>query len=159
MRHDDADAYYQRIYSDPEAMRTLPSRAVISRELFDERIPDFMNDHWEEHGFGAWIVASREDDRLLGHCGLKYWPGTENVEVFYALERRAWGRGLASEAAHAAVAAGFRDLQLECVVAGVLPENLASQRVLEKLGMRRSGSLVLGDLTVLGYRVDRADFR
>ncbi len=154
----DMDTYFERIYSDKEVMRTLPSGAPISRDTFDSAIPAFMIEHWEKHGFGPWVVVARNEDRLLGHCGLKYWPGTQDVEVLYALERPAWGLGIATEAARASVRFGFRELGLDRIIAGVLPHNAGSRRVLEKLCMRETGPLRLGDLEVVGYCLDRSDF-
>lgn len=151
----DLDAYFERIYADPEVMRTLPSGAPLARDVFDAAIPPLMIEPWETDAFGPWVVVSREDDRLLGHCGLKPWPGSSEIEVFYALERRAWGRGLATEAARATLAFGFDVLRLQRIIAGVLPDNTASRRVLEKLGMREKGPLRLGDLEVVGYARER----
>jgi RimJ/RimL family protein N-acetyltransferase len=48
----DMDQYYQRIYADPDVMRTLLPLGPISRAEFDTRVPIFMVEHWAVHGFG-----------------------------------------------------------------------------------------------------------
>jgi len=61
------------------------------------------------------------------------------VEIGYYLGRRAWGRGLATELAHALVDRAFGDLELRRLVAVVRPENEASKRVLAKAGLHPDG--------------------
>jgi len=95
--------------------------------------------HWEEHGFGFWAVEWRDSGEFLGEAGLQHFDGTSEVEVGYYLGRRAWGRGVATEAARHAVAHGFGALGLARIVAVVRPENDASKRVLAKLGLRFRG--------------------
>jgi RimJ/RimL family protein N-acetyltransferase len=106
----DMDAYYRGIYADPEMMRTLPARVPISRAELEARVPGFMIDHWTAHGFGPWPVIYKADQRFIGHCGLRYWPGSPDVEVFYALDKRYWGGGLATEGARASLRYGFEHL-------------------------------------------------
>jgi [ribosomal protein S5]-alanine N-acetyltransferase len=72
----------------------------------------------------------------------------------YGVSRACWGRGVASEAARAAVNYGFEAFGLAKVWARADPRNGASVRVLEKLGMVREG-LLRGHLIVRGERVDR----
>lgn len=72
------------------------------------------------------------------------------IETDYALERPSWGHGIATQAARASVRFGFRELGLDRIIAGVLPHNVGSRRVLEKLCMRETGPLRLGDLEVVG---------
>jgi RimJ/RimL family protein N-acetyltransferase len=66
-------------------------------------------------------------------------PAGEDVEVAYRLARRAWGQGIATEAAGALVAHALGPLGLPRVVAVTYPANQASQRVLDKLGFERLG--------------------
>ena len=95
----DMDVYYHCIYADPEVMHTLPARVPISRAEFEARVPGFMIDHWTAHGFGPWAVIHKADRQFIGHCGLRYWPESSDVEVLYALDKRYWGKGLATEGA------------------------------------------------------------
>ncbi len=91
---------------------------------------------WREHGLGMWAVVEKENDGgLLGWCGLGRLEDTETIEVGYGLAPRAWGRGLATEAARASLRFAFEELALPRVVAVANPDNAASRRVMEKLGM------------------------
>ncbi len=87
-------------------------------------------------------VITRADDRMIGRCGFAIGdPDDEQAVLWYTLHPDSWGRGYATEAARALVDFGFRELGLHRIWADTDPENVASIRVLEKLGMRREGYL------------------
>jgi len=98
--------------------------------------------HWDEHGFGQWVVELPGAASFIGVVGLgvvSYQaPFTPAVEVAWRLARAYWGRGYATEAAKAALAYGFDELALDEIVALTVPLNQRSRRVMERLGMTRS---------------------
>ena len=149
---DDIPAY-ARIRSDPDVVRYLPGGAAAAADadaIAAARIPDFIQ-HWREHGFGLWAVIERDSNRLVGHCGLLRLADFDAVEVLYMLDRPAWGRGIATEAARASMEYGFRTVGLDRIVALVLPENRASARVIQKLGMVQTGNRRFKNLDVAVY--------
>jgi len=154
----DLEAYCQRIYCDPEVMRTLPGGKALAMVEACPRASTNLIDYWEQHGFGPWLLVAKQNERLLGHCGLRYWPETQDVEVLYALERPAWGQGYATEAAEASLATGFGQLELERIIAGVLPTNRASIHVLQKLGMQKWDEREFAGLQVVMYEIGRTHF-
>jgi ribosomal-protein-alanine N-acetyltransferase len=79
--------------------------------------------------------SKRTSGELMGRCGLQLIPETGEVEIDFLLGNPFWGRGFASEAGRASLNYGFEELALDQIVGIVHPENVASQRVLEKLGM------------------------
>ncbi|MEM5341687.1 GNAT family N-acetyltransferase [Paraburkholderia azotifigens] len=124
---------------DPEVTRHIDGpwrdgdahrRFVVDRITRD--YPDGLG-YWsifERHAperFVGWVLLIPEDAR-----------GPE-IEIGWRLVRDAWGRGIASEAAHVVVAHAFDTVGLESIVAGIAEGNAASQRVAEKLGMKREG--------------------
>jgi len=154
----DRDAYYQCIYADPEVMRTLPAGKPIAREDFDSRVTRLMVAHWREHGFGPWVVVHKADQTLIGHCGLTYWPDSPDVEVFYALAKPYWRKGLATEGARASLRYGFEERGLDHIIAAAFVDNIASRRVLEKIGMTYTGETTFTGLTVAGYVIKRDEY-
>ncbi len=93
----------------------------------------------EEHarsGLGLSAVVRRSDGRLIGDCGLvpRAIGGEDRVEIGWHLERDAWGRGYATEAARA-VAAHAEDIGIRSLCSLIVPGNARSRRVAEKLGM------------------------
>jgi ribosomal-protein-alanine N-acetyltransferase len=105
----------------------------------------------------AWLTF-RVDDRLggafLGRCGLRPEEGSGETELAYAFVQPAWGRGIATESASVVVKRGF-ELGLTRIVGSALAANLASLRVLEKIGMRRTRDDLTSAGIVIHHEVDR----
>lgn len=114
---------------------------------------DRQLEHWEVCGFGCWLAELRESvdqpdaNRVIGYVGLSiplFLPTVlPAVEVGWRFDPDVWGRGLATEGARAALAAGFGDLGLEEICS--LPEsaNVRSVRVAERLGMQNLGTVAV----------------
>jgi len=91
----------------------------------------------EHPGFGLVVAHERESGAFVGWAALKPLDGREEFEVGYRLARASWGQGFATELAEVLVAHGFATMGLELIVGITHPGNGASQRVLEKAGLRR----------------------
>ncbi len=93
---------------------------------------------WEQQGWG--LCALVHDRRLIGYAGFPlptFLPEVMPVpEIGWRLHPTYWGRGLATEAASAALVHGFGDLGFDEIVSIYEPDNVASGRVMERIGMR-----------------------
>ena len=122
--------------ADPVVMEHFPS--PLSREQSDALV-DRIEAHFDEHGFGLWVVEA--DGRFLGFTGLQWatWEAdfTPALEIGWRLARSAWGAGCATEAAVAALQRGFDDV--DSIVSLTAASNERSERVMQRLGMRREG--------------------
>lgn len=134
----DLDAFH-RIVSQEEVMEFLPED-VMSREELEE-ILTWLIDCYERNTpekiikFTVAIVL-RSTDELVGWCGLGPVDFDESkIEIYYGMAKEHWGKGYATEALRQMLAFGFRNLDQERIVALVDPENVASVRVLEKIGL------------------------
>lgn len=78
-------------------------------------------------------------NEFIGWCGLKYRVEIDKVDVGYRLHQKFWGKGFATEAAKRSIDYGFNDLHLNQIFAAAHAENLASIKVLEKIGMHFIG--------------------
>ena len=135
---DDAEDFH-RIYTDAETMRfqgALPENYSVEVERY--YLGRHIERYYADFGFGLWAVILRENNRLIGRCGLIRQPleEGEEIEVSYLIERAFWNRGFASEAAGAALKLGFERYNFQRIVAFIHPRNTASARVAEKIGMR-----------------------
>lgn len=94
-------------------------------------------DHWDREGFGLWVLREHPDAAPVGYTALwrRVVGGAIEVELAYALQSDAWGRGIATEAGRAAITIAFDRLALPSVVAYALPANHASLAVMGRLGM------------------------
>jgi ribosomal-protein-alanine N-acetyltransferase len=122
------------VYSDPSTFEFIGSGEVQSIGETIARIERKMALQGE-YGFSLWSVVERASGRVVGDCGLQLLEGGPDVELGYKLGREFRGRGYATEAGRAAIAHGFDELGLDRIVAVAWPENRASWRVMEKLGM------------------------
>lgn len=92
----------------------------------------------------VWAVVLRQENRVIGSIGLHPDTKREHVRsrmLGYALSSGYWGRGLATEAAQRVIRYAFEDLELEALSAIHYPENVSSQRVIEKCGFHYEGTL------------------
>ena len=92
--------------------------------------------NYERQGFGFWAVERRADAALMGMCGLVKRDTLAHVDIGYAFLPAFWGQGYAREAAAASLAYARDTLGLRRVLAITNPDNAASARVLEAIGMR-----------------------
>jgi len=115
---------------------------VASQEQLDAAL-DRLEAYASEFGHTFWAVERKSDGALLGCCGLKRLnsPGGEHLhgafEIGWRLREDAWGQGLASEAAAASLYLGFDQFGAKTIVAMTVPGNVASQKVMQRLGMKR----------------------
>ncbi|HEX7174274.1 MAG TPA: GNAT family N-acetyltransferase [Pyrinomonadaceae bacterium] len=114
---------------------------------------------WQDNGFGMWAVVEKATGELAGWCGLSRLDETQEVEVGYGLARRAWGRGLATEAARASLRYGFERMGLTRLVAVVNPANHASRHVIEKLGLRYVKDAYHYGADLNYFEINRAEFK
>lgn len=94
---------------------------------------------YERHGFGHYLVELTQGRLPIGTCGLIHREFINEIDVGFALLPAFWSQGLAAEAAAAVMAYGHTQLGIKRIVAVVSPGNVASIRVLEKLGLRYAG--------------------
>ncbi|WP_329253743.1 GNAT family protein [Streptomyces canus] len=97
----------------------------------------------EEEGTGARVAVDRvSDGAFIGWCGLTRWnPDFRSASLGYVFDAAAWGHGYATETTHAVLRWAFATLDLNRVQAETDTRNVASGRVLEKLGFVREGTL------------------
>jgi len=124
--------------SDPEVMRYLSGGPPTPFALIrDEILPRFIGYYDRAPWAGVWAAIERSSGEFAGWLSLR--PNDDLArggDLGYRLRRAAWGRGLATEGARALLNRAFRDLDLPRAYATTYEHNLASRRVLEKLGMR-----------------------
>ena len=109
---------------------------------------------YRKHGFGRGACILKSTGEQIGFAGLKYLEELGEVDVAYRLLPAYWGQGLATEAALASVRYGFADLGLKRIIGLVMPENIASVRVLEKTGLRYAETITFWGHQFSKYVID-----
>ncbi len=131
---DDAEALH-RLAAAPGVMQYFPTPEPPDLARIERLIARQLNE-WAERGYAWWAVTLPADGTLIGWCGLQYLPDTDETEVGYLLGRAWWGQGFATEAARASMAFGFARFDFAEIIGITHPDNIASQNVLKKCGMR-----------------------
>ena len=152
---DDIDDLY-KIYSDEKVMQYIPE-GVMSYKWVKDLIIWMVEYCYEKNTpeniikFGVSIM-DKKSNRVIGWCGLGSVDcNPDDVEIFYGLSSEYWGRGLATEAANAMLNYGFNTIGIKRIVALVKPDNIASKKVIDKIGMNFEKILKVDDLNYSGY--------
>lgn len=149
-----------RLHSDPQVMKTLSADGkALSEEVTRDSITRAV-DHWQQHGFGFWVFRRKTDGQFIGRGGLKIYQidGKDVVGLAYAVMSDYWNQGFATEMAHASLELGF-GLGITEIASWTLPGNLASQRVMEKLGFRYERDFEFAGLLHRFYRLTAVQWR
>ncbi|MER9217111.1 GNAT family N-acetyltransferase [Mesorhizobium sp. M0663] len=125
-----------RMNDDPRVVRYL---ARLADRSGIEAWVNAQREHFKKYGYGLWALERSDAEGLIGFCGLVSVPYrahfTPAVEIAWRLHPDWWGRGYAAEAAVAALAFGFQTLELNQIVANAAVDNVASRRLMERIGM------------------------
>jgi RimJ/RimL family protein N-acetyltransferase len=141
--------------ADPEVMRYLGDRGTLSREDAWRQMA-MLAGHWELRGFGMWAVEERASGDFVGRVGLHFPEGWPDREVGWALARPFWGKGLAVEAARAALTHAFTELGWDAAISLIAPDKARSIRLAERLGERFDRMVPLRGHEVCLYRIERS---
>jgi RimJ/RimL family protein N-acetyltransferase len=150
---------------DVQLVHALWTNDRIRFFLFDNRVissdeaQSFVEDslaNFEQHGYGLWLLFMRDIDHLVGFAG--FLPSEEGTpSLIYGVHPDRWGYGYATEAASSVLSYVLEKLALPKVRADVDEPNIASVRVLEKLGMRQTGRAVVNGHPLLYFEKLRSE--
>lgn len=154
--NDDLEAVHA-LWTDADMRRYLCDDKVVSREQSLEWL-EGSTAGFAQRRFGLWGAHERASATLIGFCGCRDWPSGE-PELMYGLLRPWWGQGLATEASTAVLDYVFETLGHPVVMAATDPPNLASIRVMERLGMAFDWRGEMHGLDTVVYRLSRERWR
>ena len=155
--NEDLDGLW-RIASDPVVMRHIGDGVPFTRDLTQENLTGIIS-AFERRGWGRWALEKKDGGGLIGYCGLAHGCDDVGVEVVYLLAREEGGKGIATEAAWAALRYGFETLGFNSIAALTRPDNWRSRRVMERLGMSFERDASYFGYNCVCYRLARQDWR
>lgn len=136
--------------SDPEVLKYLHEPTLKTVEQAENILLDIILPQYKNN-LGRWAIYTKNDMDFIGWCGLKYRPELDEIDLGYRLMQNAWGKGYATEAAQHTLDHGLNKLQLKLITGRAHIENLASIKVLEKIGMDFIGEGIVDDCPVRTY--------
>ena len=151
----DIDAVFA-MRSDRDVMRFIREPQTDRAEA--ESWVKLVSSRWETEKIGFCALIEKASGRYIGWCGLWRLKETDETEVGYALIRDFRGLGYALEASEAFLIYGFEVLNLKEIVAVARPENNASRRVMERLGMSYDYTGKFYDRDLVHYSITREEF-
>ncbi|MBP89272.1 MAG: GNAT family N-acetyltransferase [Planctomycetaceae bacterium] len=147
---DDLDRFHA-ICSDPQVMKFVGDGQAWSRDRTGRFIHS-AKEMFREHGYCQWALIHKVDGELIGYCG--FVNSDDAPEIGWRLAPEYWGKGLATEAARAVLKHGIETLGFQRVIATVQAANVASIRIIEKLGMTQVERFDRDGREVLVYSAD-----
>lgn len=151
----DADAIFA-MRSDADVMRYI--REPQKRRETENWIR-LVSSRWEKDKLGFCAVVEKASGVLTGWCGVWRLAETGEVEIGYAVAKEFWGRGFATEAAAALLEYAFAYIKPDKITAVADPQNIASRRVMEKLGMRFVRTDDFYERQLVQYAITAEEFR
>jgi [ribosomal protein S5]-alanine N-acetyltransferase len=141
------------ILVDPLVMK-FSTLGLYSTSQTEKAIDNFI-DSYKQFGFGFWAVTLKERDLLIGYCGLAIdrIDGRDEPEIGYRLDSKFWDKGFATEAASASIQYGFNRIELPYILGAAQRKNVASIRVLQKLGMTFDRETIFREVPMDVYKI------
>ncbi|MFS8086663.1 MAG: GNAT family N-acetyltransferase [Acidobacteriota bacterium] len=132
---DDAD-FILKLLNEPSFIQNIGDRQVRTNEDAQVYVLNGPVASYEKHGFGLWLVETKESGAQIGICGLLKREVLEDADIGYALLPEFWSKGYALESASAVLSYARDQLGLKRVLAVVNANNQSSIRLLEKVGFK-----------------------
>jgi ribosomal-protein-alanine N-acetyltransferase len=123
-----------KLYNDPEVLRYTNDQPLSSIEEAENFISTYGR--YGQFGYGRWAVIDSETKEFMGWCGFKWDDELDAVTMGSRFHKKFWSSGYATEAASACIDYAFNTLDIDRIVSLSFRDNLASRRVLEKLGLK-----------------------
>ena len=129
------------LWGDPDVARYICAAGVFTDEEIENRLHLEIS-NYENYRIQYFPMFEKETNEFIGCCGLRPFEGqTDILEIGFHLKKKFWGKGMAKEAASAMIGYGFHDLHVKELRAGHNPNNVASRKLLAKLGFQYTGDL------------------
>ncbi len=129
---DDAENFY-KLNLNPNVIKYTGNSAFKNINEAQEFLINYQD--YKLNGFGRWAVIEKSTNEFLGWCGLKYDQNLDETDIGFRFFEEYWNKGFATESAKACLDYGFETLNLKTFVGRAMKENLASIKVLEKIGL------------------------
>lgn len=115
-------------------------------------------DQYKRYKMGRLAAIVKRTGKMIGWCGLKYDEEDDFVDLGFRFLQAEWNKGYATEASKAVLMHGFNELHLEKIIAHAMVENIASQRVMQKLGMSFIEEGMYKGVLVVQYQMIRSEY-
>ncbi|MCW3167145.1 GNAT family N-acetyltransferase [Chryseobacterium sp. 09-1422] len=129
----DAESFFE-LNLNPNVIKYTGNSAfkdIDEAKVFLENYSDY-----QRNGFGRWAVINKSTQEFLGWCGLKYSEELDETDIGFRFFEHFWNQGFVTESAKVCIDYGFNELNIKTIIGRAMKENIASIKVLEKIGLQ-----------------------
>jgi RimJ/RimL family protein N-acetyltransferase len=142
----------------PTVLKYVHERLPKDVEDAKQIIQNIILPQYELYQLGRFAVHVKEDNRFVGWCGLKFLKDENEIDLGYRFMENEWGKGFATEAAKATLQWGFTEKNLETIIGRAHIDNIASQNVLQKVGLVYDKDIEEEDTIVKVYSLTKVTY-
>jgi ribosomal-protein-alanine N-acetyltransferase len=147
--------------ADPEVHKYLGNKPISTLKEAKETI-NFVRQQYITNGIGRWAIVDKSTNEFIGWTGLKLEDklrfNTKYYDLGYRLIQKHWGKGIATETAIASLNYGFEKLDLKEICACADVNNLASNKILSKIGLNYIETFTFEDTPVNWYKLTKEEW-
>jgi [ribosomal protein S5]-alanine N-acetyltransferase len=143
----------------PTVLKYVQERLPKDVDDAKQIITNIIIPQYELYQLGRFAIHVKEDNRFVGWCGLKYLKEENEIDLGYRFMENEWGKGFATEAAAACLQFGFEERNLETIIGRAHIDNIASQKVLQKVGLLYNKDIDEDGTTIKVYSINKETYR
>lgn len=161
--------------SDVKGMFELDSNSIVHKYLGNkpvrtteetEKVIQFIRNQYKDRGIGRWAAIEKSTGDFIGWSGIKLNVGKKEelngkqdfYDIGYRFIPRYWGKGYASESSFATLDFGFKELKIETMCGAAEVENIASNKVLQKIGLEFIEDFMYEGEKINWYELNKDDY-
>jgi len=153
----DAESFFE-LNLNPNVIKYTGNSAfkdIDEAKIFLENYSDY-----QKNGFGRWpvIIINKSTQKFLGWCGLKYDENLNETDIGFRFFEHFWNKGFATYSAKACINYGFEKLNLKIIIGRAMKENMASIKVLEKIGLQYQRDFNFDDQVGVIYSIENKNY-
>jgi len=154
---EDDSEFILKLLNTPKWTKYIGDRNVKTEESAKEYIREKMITQLERLGYSNYTLIRKEDSQKIGSCGLYDREGLEGIDIGFAFLPEYEKNGFAFEAANKLKEAAFNEFGITVISAITTKDNVSSQKLLEKLGLKLTGTTKLpnDDKELLVYKIEK----
>jgi RimJ/RimL family protein N-acetyltransferase len=162
LKFSDAEAFFA-MDNNPKVHQYLWNKPVQKIEETIEVI-SFVRQQYIDNGIGRFAIILKETDEFVGWAGLKFNTVVANnkvnfYDIGYRLDEKFWGKGFASEASFAWLKYAFETMNIKTIEAAAHAENVASNRILQKMGMQMTEQYLEDAISWNWYQMENENYK
>jgi len=147
----DLDAVYAFSINEEVTKYTGDLGMVKTKQDAMDVITNVWQAEYKKYGYARYALLCKKTDKVIGFCGIKYLPEKQRPDVGYRMLPEYWGKGLGFEALKATMDYAKNELKLDNIMAEAVVENIASNKMLLKVGLKHVDTYEHGSFTLNRY--------